>query len=70
MPRPSLDGARILAVSRSGAGSFGTEPLAGLGPDGKIEDPGMGGDVTRSAPPFARRADLPYVRSFDRGEMR
>ena len=32
MARPPLEGLRILAVSQFGAGPFGTQPLAGLGP--------------------------------------
>jgi crotonobetainyl-CoA:carnitine CoA-transferase CaiB-like acyl-CoA transferase len=45
MPRPPLDGLRILAVSQFGAGPFGTQLLADLGADiVKIEDAGVGGD--------------------------
>jgi crotonobetainyl-CoA:carnitine CoA-transferase CaiB-like acyl-CoA transferase len=33
MPRPPLDGVRVLAVSHFGAGPFGTRHLADLGAD-------------------------------------
>ena len=69
MPRPPLDGVRVLAVSQFGAGPFGTQHLADLGADIiKIEDPGVGGDVARYVPPFAGLADSPYFQSFNRGK--
>jgi crotonobetainyl-CoA:carnitine CoA-transferase CaiB-like acyl-CoA transferase len=69
MPRPPLEGVRILAVSQFGAGPFGTQHLADLGADIiKIEDPGVGGDVARYVPPFAGEADSPYFQSFNRGK--
>ena len=69
MPRPPLDGVRILAVSQFGAGPFGTQMLADLGADViKIEDPGVGGDSARYVPPFQGEADSPYFQSFNRGK--
>ncbi len=69
MPRPPLDGLRILAVSQFGAGPFGTQMLADLGADIiKIEDPGVGGDSARYVPPFQGEADSPYFQSFNRGK--
>jgi len=69
MPRPPLDGVRILAVSQFGAGPFGTQMLADLGADIiKIEDPGVGGDSARYVPPFQGEADSPYFQSFNRGK--
>ncbi len=69
MPRPPLDGVRILAVSQFGAGPFGTQMLADLGADIiKIEDPGVGGDSARYVPPFQGKADSPYFQSFNRGK--
>jgi crotonobetainyl-CoA:carnitine CoA-transferase CaiB-like acyl-CoA transferase len=69
MPRPPLDGVRILAVSQFGAGPFGTQMLADLGADIiKIEDPGVGGDSARYVPPFQGAADSPYFQSFNRGK--
>ncbi len=67
--RPPLEGLRVLAVSQFGAGPFGTQVLADLGADIiKIEDPGVGGDVSRYVPPFAGEADSPYFQSFNRGK--
>jgi crotonobetainyl-CoA:carnitine CoA-transferase CaiB-like acyl-CoA transferase len=69
MPRPPLDGVRILAVSQFGAGPFGTQMLGDLGADIiKIEDPGVGGDSARYVPPFQGEADSPYFQSFNRGK--
>jgi crotonobetainyl-CoA:carnitine CoA-transferase CaiB-like acyl-CoA transferase len=67
--RAPLEGVRILAVSQFGAGPFGTQVLADLGAEViKIEDPGVGGDVSRYVPPFAGEADSPYFQSFNRGK--
>jgi len=67
--RAPLEGVRILAVSQFGAGPFGTQVLADLGAEIiKIEDPGVGGDVSRYVPPFQGEADSPYFQSFNRGK--
>ena len=54
MSRPPLDGLRIVSVSQFGAGPFGTQLLADMGAEViKIEDPGVGGDVSRYVGPYA-----------------
>jgi len=51
-PLPLSD-LRIIAVEQYGAGPFGTQFLGDLGAEViKIEDPGTGGDVSRSVGPF------------------
>src|SRR5687767_10754768 len=48
-----LYGVRVLAVEQYGAGPFGSLHLADLGADViKVEDPGAGGDVGRTTPPY------------------
>jgi crotonobetainyl-CoA:carnitine CoA-transferase CaiB-like acyl-CoA transferase len=67
--RPPLEGLRILAVSQFGAGPFGTQVLADLGAEIiKIEDPEVGGDVSRYVPPYTAEADSLYFQSFNRGK--
>src|SRR6185312_9793190 len=67
--RPPLDGVRILAVSQFGAGPFGTQVLADLGAEIiKIEDPNVGGDVSRYVPPYLAEQDSLYFQSFNRGK--
>src|SRR4051812_8203231 len=57
MPKPMLDGLRILAVEQYGAGPFGTLFLADLGAEViKIETRGDGGDMSRSVGPHFNRA--------------
>lgn len=69
MRRPPLDGLRVLAVSQFGAGPFGTQVLADLGAEViKIEDPAVGGDVSRYVPPWALEGDSLYFQSFNRGK--
>jgi crotonobetainyl-CoA:carnitine CoA-transferase CaiB-like acyl-CoA transferase len=69
MTRPPLDGLRIVAVSQFGAGPFGTQLLADLGAEIiKIEDPGVGGDVSRYVPPYLAEQDSLYFQSFNRGK--
>jgi len=60
---------RILAVSQFGAGPFGTQVLADLGAEIiKIEDPGVGGDISRYVPPYQQERDSLYFQSFNRGK--
>lgn len=69
MARAPLDGVRILAVSQFGAGPFGTTVLADLGAEViKIEDPGVGGDISRYVPPYTADRDSLYFQSFNRGK--
>ena len=64
-----LDGLRIVAVSQFGAGPFGTQLLADLGAEViKVEDPGVGGDVSRQVGPYAADGDSLYFQSFNRGK--
>ena len=68
-PRPPLAGLRVLAVSQFGAGPFGTQVLADLGAEiVKIEDPAVGGDVSRYVPPYQTAGDSLYFQSFNRGK--
>jgi crotonobetainyl-CoA:carnitine CoA-transferase CaiB-like acyl-CoA transferase len=60
---------RILAVSQFGAGPFGTQVLADMGAEIiKIEDPAVGGDVSRYVPPYLAPQDSLYFQSFNRGK--
>jgi len=69
MTRAMLEGLRILAVSQFGAGPFGTQLLADLGAEViKIEDPAVGGDVSRQVGPYAADGDSLYFQSFNRGK--
>ena len=69
MPPAPLEGVRILAVSQFGAGPFGTQVLADLGAQIiKIEDPEVGGDVSRYVPPYLGQQDSLYFQSFNRGK--
>jgi crotonobetainyl-CoA:carnitine CoA-transferase CaiB-like acyl-CoA transferase len=69
MSRAPLDGLRVLAVSQFGAGPFGTQVLADLGAEViKIEDPTVGGDVSRYVPPYQGDGDSLYFQSFNRGK--
>jgi crotonobetainyl-CoA:carnitine CoA-transferase CaiB-like acyl-CoA transferase len=64
-----LDGLRLVAVSQFGAGPFGTQMLADLGAEViKIEDPAVGGDVSRQVGPYAADGDSLYFQSFNRGK--
>ena len=48
-----LTGLRIITVEQYGAGPFGTQHLADLGAEViKVEDPALGGDVSRSVGPY------------------
>ncbi len=67
--RAPLEGTRILTVSQFGAGPFGTQLLADLGAEViKIEDPGVGGDISRYVPPYLAERDSLYFQSFNRGK--
>ena len=69
MSRAPLEDLRVLAVSQFGAGPFGTQLLADLGADViKIEDPAVGGDVSRGVGPDAAAGDSLYFQSFNRGK--
>ena len=69
MTRAPLDGLRIVAVSQFGAGPFGTQVLADLGAEViKIEDPTVGGDISRYVPPWQTDGDSLYFQSFNRGK--
>jgi len=61
---------RVLAVEQFGAGPFGTLQLADLGAEViKIEDPTVGGDVSRSIPPHADGAgNSLFFESFNRNK--
>ena len=65
----ALDGVRIVSVEQYGAGPFATLHLADLGSDVvKIEDPGSGGDVGRSVPPYAAGGDSLFFQAFNRNK--
>src|SRR5262249_44859692 len=69
MSRAPLSGVRILTVSQFGAGPFGTQVLPDLGPEIiKIEDPNVGGAVSRYVPPYLAEQDSLYFQSFNRGK--
>lgn len=64
-----LAGVRIVAVEQYGAGPFGTLYLADLGAEViKIEDPGVGGDVSRYIPPGRSGTDSLFFEAFNRGK--
>ncbi|HEX3226150.1 MAG TPA: CoA transferase [Gaiellaceae bacterium] len=63
-----LEDLRVLAIEQFGAGPWGTMHLADLGADViKIEDPTVGGDVSRHVPPGNERATF-YFESFNRNK--
>lgn len=64
-----LAGVRIIAVEQYGAGPFGTMYLADMGAEViKIEDPSVGGDVSRYIPPGQQGFDSLFFESFNRGK--
>lgn len=64
-----LEGISVLAVSQFGAGPYATMILAELGAEViKIEDPSVGGDVSRSVPPYTIEHDSLYFQSFNRNK--
>lgn len=66
----SLEGVRILAISQYGAGPWGSMHLADLGAEViKIEDPTVGGDVSRTIPPYAEGNDSLFFQTFNRNKL-
>jgi len=65
-----LKGIRILSVEQYGAGPYGTMLLADLGAEViKIEDPGRGGDVSRSVGPYMLGdGDSEFFQTFSLGK--
>ena len=60
---------RVLALEQFGAGPWATLQLADLGADViKIEDPSVGGDVSRQVPPGQRDGSSLYFESFNRNK--
>jgi crotonobetainyl-CoA:carnitine CoA-transferase CaiB-like acyl-CoA transferase len=69
MTRAMLEGLRVVTVSQFGAGPFGTQLLADLGAEViKIEDPAVGGDISRQVGPYAGDGDALYFQAFNRGK--
>ncbi len=65
----ALSDIRVIAIEQYGAGPFGTMQLADLGAEVvKIEDPTVGGDVSRYVPPFQEGADSLFFESFNRNK--
>ncbi len=69
-PRPGpLAGVRVVAVEQYGAGPFGSLYLADLGAEIiKVEDPGVGGDVSRYIPPGVSGTDSLFFEAFNRSK--
>ena len=60
---------RVVAIEQFGAGPYGTMQLADLGADViKIEDPSVGGDVSRYVPPYSEGTDSLFFESFNRNK--
>ncbi|HYB42090.1 MAG TPA: ATP-dependent Clp protease adaptor ClpS [Candidatus Methylomirabilis sp.] len=69
MARVPFEGVRILAVSRSGAGRFGTQALADHDTEiPEIDDSEVDGDVSRHVPPHVDEGDSLYFQSSNRGK--
>jgi crotonobetainyl-CoA:carnitine CoA-transferase CaiB-like acyl-CoA transferase len=67
-PAP-LAGLRVIAVEQYGAGPFGSLYLADLGADiVKVEDPGVGGDISRYIPPGVSGTDSLFFEAFNRSK--
>jgi crotonobetainyl-CoA:carnitine CoA-transferase CaiB-like acyl-CoA transferase len=68
--KPPLSGVRVLAVEQYGAGPFGTMFLADQGAEViKIENPGDGGDMSRSVGPhYFPEGDSQFFASFNRNK--
>ena len=68
--RLPLEGVRIVAVEQYGALPFGTMQLADLGAEViKVEDPALGGDVSRSVGPYAEDGDSLFYQSLNRNKL-
>jgi crotonobetainyl-CoA:carnitine CoA-transferase CaiB-like acyl-CoA transferase len=64
-----LEDVRVVAIEQYGAGPFGSMQLADLGADViKVEDPTVGGDVSRYVPPYAREGTSLFFESFNRNK--
>ncbi|MEO5633356.1 CoA transferase [Gaiella sp.] len=67
--RGPLAGVRVVAIEQYGAGPFGTMQLADLGAEViKVEDPTVGGDVSRYVPPYREGTDSLFFESFNRNK--
>jgi crotonobetainyl-CoA:carnitine CoA-transferase CaiB-like acyl-CoA transferase len=64
-----LDGIRVLSFEQYGAGPWATMQLADLGADViKVEDPMVGGDVSRYVPPYQEGEDSLFFETFNRNK--
>lgn len=64
-----LEDVRIIAIEQFGAGPFGSVQLADLGAEViKIEDPRVGGDVSRYVPPYTEETDSLFFETFNRNK--
>jgi crotonobetainyl-CoA:carnitine CoA-transferase CaiB-like acyl-CoA transferase len=64
-----LHDVRVLALEQYGAGPWGTMQLADLGADIiKVEDPSVGGDVSRHVPPYQAQESSLFFETFNRGK--
>jgi crotonobetainyl-CoA:carnitine CoA-transferase CaiB-like acyl-CoA transferase len=64
-----LAGLRVVAVEQYGAGPFGSLYLADLGAEViKIEDPTVGGDISRAIPPGIVGSDSLFFEAFNRNK--
>ncbi|HXN01207.1 MAG TPA: CoA transferase [Candidatus Dormibacteraeota bacterium] len=60
---------RIIAVEQYGAGPFGTLFLSDMGAEIiKVEDPAVGGDISRYVPPGQQGTDSLFFETFNRGK--
>lgn len=67
--RLPLEGVRIVSVEQYGALPFGTMQLADLGAEViKVEDPGIGGDISRSVGPYEEEGDSLFYQSLNRNK--
>jgi crotonobetainyl-CoA:carnitine CoA-transferase CaiB-like acyl-CoA transferase len=67
--RGLLADVRVLAVEQYGAGPWGTMQLADLGAEViKVEDPSVGGDVSRYVPPYQEDESSLFFETFNRGK--